>query len=364
MASASLRAARLQWRARIAWSRWRGTGRAADMSTRVGFYRGLWDDAARAVGATVTELAPGIWRVDRAGARTLIHNYIVQIDDPVILNIAGDKALCHRLLMQEGLPVPAHEVYTLGELEKAERFMARHPGAIFVIKPADGTSGARGVTTHVETAAECRTASALASLYGARILIERWVPGESYRLLFLDGELIHASRRRGDRITGDGTATIAQLIARRGGDASPEIEREIAATLAAQGLAASAVLEAGREVVIRSTGTGTTRTVQTRTVFDEQATAQIGPELREQARRAVVAIGSAFAGVDIITADPAVALERAGGAINEINTTPGLHHHYGLAGLHDGPPPAVRVLARLLTGTGVPGGARAFTGQL
>ena len=32
--------------------------------------------------------------------------------------------------------------------------------------------------------------------------------------------------------------------------------------------------------------------------------------------------------VDIIATDPSVALEQSRGVINEVNTTPALHHHY------------------------------------
>jgi D-alanine-D-alanine ligase-like ATP-grasp enzyme len=32
----------------------------------------------------------------------------------------------------------------------------------------------------------------------------------------------------------------------------------------------------------------------------------------------------------VITTDPAVSLHQSGGVINEVNTTPALHHHYEL----------------------------------
>lgn len=348
----ALRAARLRWKCQLTWSRWRGA--TVDMSSRVGFYRTLWADAARAVSATVVEIAPGMWRIERGGARTFIHNYIVQLDDPVILNIAGDKPLCHAILTDAGLTVPAYRVYTLDETHLAEAFMAADPDACFVVKPAAGTSGARGVTTHIATVKECRRASALASLYGGRILIERWTPGESYRLLFLDGEMIHASRRRGRRLAGDGRRTIAQLIAAAGregsenGNAAVE-QRDVERTLMAQGLRMDSVPAEGASVLVQSAYPTPGGTAQIRTVFDEDATDEIGTELRDEARAAVRAIGSTFAGVDVITCNPRTSLAAAHGVINEINTTPGLHHHYGLSGARrDGRDPAVRVLSRVL----------------
>ena len=116
----------------------------------------------------------------------------------------------------------------------------------------------------------------------------------------------------------------------------------------AQELTIESVPDAGRNVLVQSAYAPLEKNVEIRTVFDEDATEQIGSELRDQAARAVQALGSSFAGVDVITLDPSLPLGKAGGVINEINTTPGLHHHYGLAGGRGGVAPAVRVLDRLL----------------
>ena len=45
-------------------------------------------------------------------------------------------------------------------------------------------------------------------------------------------------------------------------------------------------------------------------------------------RRVVRAVGSSFAGVDVVTVDPTRPLRDSGGVFLEINTTPGIHHHY------------------------------------
>jgi cyanophycin synthetase len=367
----SFRLLRLGWRFRMGWKRLRRTSTTIEMAAFTGFYERLWRDAARAVSAEMTEISAGLWRIRRGGRSTLIQNYIVQIDDPVVLNVAGDKALCHRLLVAERLPVAPHEVFTLATLDKAEAFMRRHAGESFVVKPAVGTSGARGVTTHIATPRGCRSAAVLASLYSHQILIERWIPGESYRLLFLDGEMIHASRRNGWRLIGDGRSTIAELMTRASGSGSPArggsaVADDSNRTLAAQGLGLDSVPPSGRAVLVRSAGELAAGQSEIRTVFDHDATAEVGSELREQAFRAVRALGSRFAGLDIITIDPGRRLEDVGGVITEINTTPGLHHHYGLAGDPPAVGPAVAVLARLLEidDSSISASAKNFTAQL
>jgi cyanophycin synthetase len=321
------------------------------MGTLAGFYRQMWQDAADRLGATMIDLANGFWRVEQGDRSTLIHNYIVQIDDPVTLNLAGDKVLCHQLLAAHGVRVPDHTAFTLPTIDRATSFMSKFPGSSFVVKPASGTSGARGVTTHITDAGECRRAAALASLYGSQLLIERWIPGESYRLLFLDGEMIHASRRRGLRVVGDGRSTVAQLVQA----AAPSLDSaargcrlDLELTLAAQALTLESIVALHRTILAQSTRAPITDRVEIRTVFDEDATALIGRQLHDQAADAVRVIGSRFAGVDVITLDPSRSLQDTGGVVNEINTTPGLHHHYGLEGTGSQTPPAVRVLMRLL----------------
>jgi cyanophycin synthetase len=312
--------------------RLRGREAGIDMNTLTDFYKRVWEDSAREIHADFKELSRGIWKVSRDGVSTYINNYIVQIDDPVLLNLAGDKPLCYSLLKEAGLPVPEHETYTLDTIDKARTFMEGR--GYLVIKPAYGTSGGRGITTHVKTFKEVVHASVLASLYSNEIIIERLATGESYRLLVLDGEMIHASRRRGLRVTGDGSSTIKDLAMGElatGGQfngarpARLDTDRDTSATLGAQGLSAGSVPSPGVEVLVKSVTAN--NYMEVRTVYTEDATGLISEGLEEEAVKAARTIDSRFAGVDIVTPDPSVPLERAGGVIVEVNTTPGLHHH-------------------------------------
>lgn len=332
-----------------------GCGKSLDMATLVPLYAQIWKNAADGLRADFREIAHGFWRVSLNGASTLIHNFKVQIDDPVVMDMAGNKALCYRLFAERGLPVPDHAVFTLRRFEDARRFMERHRDAHFVVKPSRGTSGGRGVTTHVRTPGECRRAAALASLYGEELIIERLVPGESFRILVLDGRVIHATRRRGVRVNGDGNSTLLELLTRSSSRRDgfdrrrAAADRDFQATLAAQGLSAATVLPAGREVLAKSCPFALSVGREFRTQFNEDITAALSTAVRDEAVHAAAAVGSRFAGVDLITLDPAKSLVRAGGVINEINTTPGLHHHYQLLNpAHS--LPAADVLSVLLQG--------------
>ena len=345
----------LQLRSRLIkrWKRLLGDDVLLDMSSLIPFYKNIWREACTKIAADFSEITDGIWKVSRNERMTLIHNYKVQIDDPVVLNIAGNKALCYRLLSEHDMPVPPYETFTIHSIGKAKEFMEKHKGSLFVVKPSQGTSGARGITTHVRSLRECTHAAALASLYGKEILIERLIPGESYRLLILDGRMIHAVRRRGMHVTGNGFSTVCQLVEEenrlRQKQNLPciDIDRDLEATLKVQGFSGQSILGEGQTILVKSYPSRQQKTSEYRTVFNEDVSESVCRGLQDEAVRAASIIQSRFAGVDIITLDLTVPLGESGGVINEINTTPGLHHHFNLTN-GTGCLPAADVLNYLL----------------
>ena len=355
-----LRILRLRYRLLRLLRRLAGRAKTVYVWDRVARYRRLWAEAAQEVGAELEELAEGIWRLSRGDDAVVVSAHVTPLDNPVVLRLAGHKPVSYRLFREAGVPVPAHRVLAAGDGPGLEDFVRRHPGP-FVVKPARGTSAGMGVTTHLETLAECRRAVALASLFDEQVIIETLVAGETYRLLYLDGEMIAASRRRGLWVTGDGRATLAELVAgqcrARGLPVPSASDRDLRATLAAQGLALATVPAAGREVLAKSVAAPLEDREEIRTVYTHEATGEICAAIRATGARACAALGSRFAGVDIITLDPTRPLEETGGVVGEINTTPGLHHHCGLKGPRLSPSAPARVLAFLLDQAAAPGPA-------
>jgi D-alanine-D-alanine ligase-like ATP-grasp enzyme len=80
-------------------------------------------------------------------------------------------------------------------------------------------------------------------------------------------------------------------------------------------------------------------------VYTHDATEVVSKSLIEEARAASSALRSAFCGVDVITTDATRSLRDAAGVIGEVNTTPGLHHHYMLSGTANGDKVVDAVLA-------------------
>jgi cyanophycin synthetase len=316
-----------------------GIKKTVYVQERVPFYREMWRSAAEQEGFGFVPLSESVWEV-RDGARRIarMSNYIISLDDPVTLDMAGDKLLTYRLLAQAGLTIAKHAGFTLHSLAKMREFLDEVPGP-YVVKPARNTSSGLGITTHLRTLRECLDAAALAFTYSDEILIEEHVVGESYRLLFLGHEMISAVRRKGVRVDGDGKKTLAQLLAEV--HATFRHDADVGLTLARQGLSLELVPRSGRILLARSTGAQMDGHREVRTVYTEDVTDELCAELIEEARKASLALGSEFCGVDVITVDPSVPLQSSEGRITEINTTPGLHHHYDL-----GPPGRTEPLAR------------------
>jgi D-alanine-D-alanine ligase-like ATP-grasp enzyme len=249
-----------------------------------------------------------------------------------------------------GIPVPDHRDIELSDLGAATEFLNR--GAPCVVKVASGASGGQGTTAGVRTRADLSRARLKAARAGGRILLERQIQGDVYRVLLLDGRLLDAVRRHPPRVIGDGRSTLAELIASenrrrlqadgRYGLELLRVDLDAVLTLQRAGLSLAAVPAPAEAVAVK------TVTNQNRVEDNETARDELAPELAEECAAAAAAVGLRFAGVDLITPDPGRPLGEAGGAIIEVNGTPGVHYHYQVAEPARATRVAVPVLEELL----------------
>jgi cyanophycin synthetase len=314
-------------------------------------YERIWREAADLAGARIKRLGPGLFELSRDNVSTRVFEQMVNLDDPVTLKVALDKALVHRLLASSDISIPDHVEFDLRDSAPALEFLEERAGGPCVVKPAAGTGGGHGTTAGILRAAELRRAVRVAG--SRRLLIERQAMGAVYRLLLLDGELLDVVRSLPGRLTGDGRSTIEALI-------FAENERRVAAKGAAglsllganldmmlalehAGLTLSSVVPAGDTIPLGA--------VTNNNAVDDNETfrGEISPELLAEARSAQKAVGLRLAGVDVITTDPSRPLADTGGVINEVNGTPGLHHHYLVADPARATRVAITVLERLLS---------------
>jgi D-alanine-D-alanine ligase-like ATP-grasp enzyme len=313
-------------------------------------YTRMWHEAAADVGADVADLGGGFLAFRRDGVTTRVWNNWVGLDDIVTARLAGDKERVHRLLTAAGLRVPPHRRFRARDLGPAREFLGACGGPC-VVKPVSGAGGS-GTTSGVRTERQLRRARLRAARLHGDLLIERQVPGDVLRFLFLDGELLDVIRRHRPTVTGDGCSTVLELIAaeneRRFAAAAGErpwllrADLDAVFTLEAAGLRLSSVPAPGARVAVK------TAVSQNGPGDNESIADAVGQALVADAARAAATVGVRLAGVDIITSDASVSLRHSGGAVLEVNATPGLHYHYEVSDQDRAVPVAQRILERLL----------------
>jgi D-alanine-D-alanine ligase-like ATP-grasp enzyme len=304
-------------------------------------YRELWDDAAAEVGAEVSQLG-GFLELRRGDRGIRVRMQETPLDDPVTLALAADKPAVHELLATASVPVPEWLAFSVHDRGAAEAFVA--DGAPCLVKPAAGTAVGTGVTGGVRDARTLARAALRASRFGERLLVERQAPGDVHRLLYLDGELLDAVRRRPPTLVGDGRSSIGELIdaenvgrvgarGRRGLELL-RVDLDLLLTLEQSGLTLRSVPGAGNELRVKTVSN------QNRLEDNERVTVSHG--LEAMGALAARTVGLRLAGVDAVTPD------GRDGVVIEVNGTPGFNQHALV--VNPGPTSrvAVPVLRRLL----------------
>jgi D-alanine-D-alanine ligase-like ATP-grasp enzyme len=311
---------------RHAWRRWqcdRALRRVAPARSAE-VVRALWTEAAAELGATVTERGGGRLEIRRGHAVVTVAGQDASLNAPAAVALARDKPAAYAALTRAGVPVPEHLAFEAGDLEPAKAFLARGPVPC-VVKPAAG-SGGDGVTGGVRTAADLRRAALSAARFASRLLVERQIPGDVFRLLVLDGEVLDVLRRHAPQIEGDGRSTVEELIfaeydrrlaANGDGGLKPfAVDLDCLLALASAGLSLRSVPPAGTVVPVK------TVTNYNRRDENEAVGEAVAHGLKAQAAAAAAALGLRLAGVDVVTPST-----ESGGTVVDVNAIPALHHH-------------------------------------
>ncbi|MBV7537573.1 cyanophycin synthetase [Duganella sp. sic0402] len=253
----------------------------------------------------------------------------------IAVGIACDKQLTKALLQEAGVPVP--EGVSVRTLEQAQR-AALELGGLVTVKPLDGNHG-RGVTTRCGKPDEVKLAFERAREHGRTIIVERYIPGDDYRILVAGERVVAAALRRPAAVVGDGTSSVRQLVEQENrnparGEGHTNILTRIPldghaeTTLAAQGMDFDSVPAEGRRVLMRGNANLSSGGTA------EDVTGRLPPETLAMCVRAVRKIGLDVAGIDLVCDDISVPLDGRNGAVIEINAAPGIRmHEYPSAGV-------------------------------
>jgi cyanophycin synthetase len=253
----------------------------------------------------------------------------------IAVGIASDKQLTKALLEEAGVPVP--QGVSVRTLEQAQR-AAREIEGLVTIKPLDGNHG-RGVSTRCGTPGEVQLAFERAREHGRSIIVERYIPGDDYRVLVAGERVVAAALRRPAAVVGDGESSVRQLVEQENrnparGEGHTNILTRIPldghaeTTLAAQGLALDSVPEPGRRVTMRGNANLSSGGTA------EDVTSRLPAETLAMCVRAARKIGLDVAGIDLVCEDISKPLDGRNGAVIEINAAPGIRmHEYPSAGV-------------------------------
>ncbi len=242
--------------------------------------------------------------------------------------IAQDKQLTRSLLKAVGVPVPEGRPAVSAEdaWEAAQEI-----GVPVVVKPQFGNHG-RGVATNLMTQQQVMESYEAAKQHGDSIVVEKFAPGDDYRLLVVGGKLVAAARREPAHVIGNGQSTIEELVRevnkdpRRSDGHATSLSKipldEISlAVIADQGFSLSSIPDKGVRVLIRrnaNLSTGGTAT---------DVTDEVHPDVARQAIDAAKVIGLDIAGIDVVALDISKPLAGQHAAVVEVNAGPGLRMH-------------------------------------
>ena len=241
--------------------------------------------------------------------------------------IAKDKDLTRTTLRRAGVPVPTGRIVT--DAEDAWE-AAQEIGLPVVIKPLDGNHG-RGVFLDMRTREQITEVFPHAAACGSGVIAERFIPGVDHRLLVVGSRMVAASRGEPAIVVGDAIQSIHQLIdsqlnsdpRRSFHDTAPwakietdEWDPTLLADLQMQGFSVTSVPRQGQRILVSRFANPSV-----------DVTDEVHPSVSEHVVIAAQTAGLDVCGVDVVCRDISRPLEEQGGAVVEINASPGLHIH-------------------------------------
>src|SRR5579859_5120526 len=244
------------------------------------------------------------------------------------VEIASDKELTKGLLGRVGVPVPAGRVIrAVDEAWDA----AEAVGLPVVVKPKDGNQG-KAVSVDLTTREQVEAATRMALEYDRRAIVERFYPGNDYRILVINGKMVAAALRRPAQVVGNGRDNVRTLVQRVNDDPRRGIGHgaamtrirldEVAAlTLSKQDLTWESVPAAGQVVLLRDNSNLSTGGTAT------DVTDEVHPDNIAIAELAARTIGLDIAGIDVVTRNIRRSMIDDQGGIVEVNAAPGLRMH-------------------------------------
>ena len=244
------------------------------------------------------------------------------------VELACDKEDTKYLLSQAEVEVPR------GDIIRRERSLeeaCNYVGFPLVIKPIDGNHG-RGITINITNLEDALVAFRLAKEVSSRVIIEKYIVGDDYRLLVINNQLVAAAKRTPAHVVGNGKSTIQELIDEVNSDPRRGYGHEKVLTaikvnslteglIEAAGYTLESVIDDGEVLLLKDTANLSTGGTA------EDVTDIVHPSNVSMAERISKIIDLDICGIDVMTTDISKPLSETGGAVLEVNAGPGFRMH-------------------------------------
>ncbi|MCF8362350.1 MAG: glutamate ligase [Prolixibacteraceae bacterium] len=215
--------------------------------------------------------------------------------------ISNDKWMTRQFLQRKGIH-HAKGVLLTRDYQPAMLTSIDLPA---VVKPADTDHGI-AVSTNIQSAQELNAAIQNAFKFSEKVIVEEFFPGQEYRFLVIDFEVRAIACREPANVTGDGIATVRQLIDKknegRGNDyrhplLKINIDEEVKRHLKASSLLPESILKKGEKLYLRKNSNLSTGGDSI------DVTDDIPGYYKDVAVQAARSAGLKIAGIDIIIND-------------------------------------------------------------
>lgn len=219
---------------------------------------------------------------------------------------------------------PKGKVFKKENINEAEEFLKQLTTKIGVVKPLAGVGG-QGITTNIKNRQELEKATQLVE--EENFILEEFIPGVDCRLYVVGGAVVAAALRTPPIIIGDGTHTVAELIALKRAERKekPYFQKhEIAVSEKTyEKFNENTVLPEGQTVYLNDTG-NISRGGESHDITDI-----IHPSFQKIAAGCWIAYGCTpdhFA-IDLICEDVEIDINKQHYAVLELNAKPGHGQH-------------------------------------
>ncbi len=244
------------------------------------------------------------------------------------VELACDKEDTKYLLEQAEVEVPRGDIISK---ERSLEEACRYVGYPLVIKPIDGNHG-RGITVDIQNYEDALVGFHAAKKVSSRVIVEKYITGDDYRLLVINHRLVAAAIRTPAHVIGDGIATITELVDKVNEDPRRGFGHENVLTkitindltktiIKDAGYTVDSVLKDGERLILKDTANLSTGGTA------EDITDIVHPANVSMAERISKIIDLDICGIDVMTDDITKPLSETGGAVLEVNAGPGFRMH-------------------------------------